>query len=251
MPELLFYQKPTRLNTVTHGKLRFTPLSNFEFASKVNSVPLIAAEFPIACRQYPIVIIGGPNGTLSAQAVLSLEQDRNSFLDETGNWTATYVPAFIRRYPFVLADIPGKPDDFDVAYDEASGSFDKKKGDPLFDDGGSPTKFLQEQIDFLRLFHAESKRTQEFLEVLKKEDLLTPYNVDIVRGADHARFAIRSAMVINETKLQNLPSEKASTYLKNGFLALMYAQLISLQSLLALANRAGDQTTSKTPWWAK
>ena len=66
MPELLFYQKPTRLNTVTHGKLRFTPLSNFEFASKVNSVPLIAAEFPIACRQYPIVIIGGPDGALSA-----------------------------------------------------------------------------------------------------------------------------------------------------------------------------------------
>ena len=79
-----------------------------------------------------------------------------------------------------------------MAYDEASGSFDKKKGDPLFDDGGSPTKFLQEQIDFLRLFHAESKRTQEFLEVLKKEDLLIPYNVDIVRGADHARFAIRA-----------------------------------------------------------
>jgi len=188
---------------------------------------------------------------LSAQAVLSLEQDRNSFLDEKSNWTATYVPAFIRRYPFVLAEIPGKPDDFDVAYDEASECFDKKKGDLLFEDGGTPTKFLQEQIDFLRLFHAESKRTQEFLEVLKKEDLLMPYNVDIVRGADHARFAIRSAMVINETKLQNLSSEKASTYLKNGFLALMYAQLISLQSLLALANRAGDQSTSKTPWWAK
>jgi hypothetical protein len=251
MPELIFYQKPTRLNTIAHGKLRFTPLANFEFASKVHAVPLIAVEFPIACRQYPIVIIGGPNGMLSAQAVLSLEQNRNSFLDEKGNWTATYVPAFIRRYPFVLAEIPGKADDFDVAFDEASGCFDKKKGEPLFDDAGTPTKFLQEQIDFLRLYHGESKRTQQFLEALKKEDLLMPYNVDIVRGGDQARFAIRSAMVINESKLQALTSEKASTYLKNGFLALMYAHLISLQSLLALANRAGDQSTSKTPWWAK
>ena len=251
MPELIFYQKPTRLNTIAHGKLRFSPLSNFEFSSKVSAVPLIAAEFPVACRQYPIVFIEGPNGMLSAQAVLSLEQERNSFLDDKGNWTATYVPAFIRRYPFVLAEIPGKPDDFDVAFDEASGCFDKKKGEPLFDDAGTPTKFLQEQIDFLRLYHAEFKRTQQFLEALKKEDLLMPYNVDIVRGTDHARFAIRSAMVINESKLQNLTSEKASTYLKNGFLALMYAHLISLQSLLALANRAGDQSTSKTPWWAK
>jgi hypothetical protein len=121
----------------------------------------------------------------------------------------------------------------------------------LFDEQGTPTKFMQEQIDFLRLFHAEFKRTQQFLEALQKEELLTPYNVDIVRGGDQARFAVRSAMVINESKLQNLPSEKASAYLKNGFLALMYAQLISLQSFLALANRAGDQATSKTPWWAK
>jgi hypothetical protein len=251
MVEMLFYQKPTRLNTVAHSKLRFSPLANFEFASKVNAVPLIAAEFPVACRQYPIVFVEGQNGMLSAQAVLSLEQERNSFLDDKGNWTATYVPAFIRRYPFVLAEIPGKPDDFDVTFDEASGCFDKKKGEPLLDDEGKPTKFLQEQIDFLRLFHAEFKRTQLFLEAVKKEDLLTPYNVDIVRGGDQARFAIRSAMVINETKLQELTAEKASLYLKNGFLALMYAQLISLQSFLALANRAGDQATNKTPWWAK
>jgi hypothetical protein len=251
MAELLCYQKPTRLNTATHSKLRFTPLSNFEFSAKVSAVPLIVAEFPVACRQYPIVFIEGPNGMLSAQAVLSLEQELNAFLDEKGNWTATYVPAFIRRYPFVLAEIPGKPDDFDVAFDDASGCFDKKKGEPLFDEQGTPTKFLQEQIDFLRLFHTEYKRTLQFLEALKKDDLLTPYNVDIVRGGDQARFAVRSAMVINESKLQNLPSEKASAYLKNGFLALMYAQLISLQSFLALANRVGDQATRKTPWWAK
>src|SRR5437660_3256137 len=168
MAEALFYQRPARLNSITHAKLRFSPLSNFDFASKVSAVPLIAAEFGVACRHYPIIFVESPNGMLSAQAVLSFEPERNCFLDDKGLWTAPYVPAFIRRYPFVLADIPGKPDDFDVAYDEASGSFDKKKGDPLFDDGGSPTKFLQEQIDFLRLFYAESKRTQEFLEVLKK-----------------------------------------------------------------------------------
>jgi hypothetical protein len=251
MVEMLFYQKPVRLNIVTHSKLRFSALTNFDFSAKVSSVPLIAAEFPVACRQYPIVFIEGPNGILSAQAVLSLEQHRNSFLDEKGNWTATYVPAFIRRYPFVLAEIVGKPDDFDVTFDEASGCFDKKKGELLLDEQGVPTKFLQEQIDFLQLFHAEFKRTELFLEALKKEDLLTPYNVDIVRGGDQARFAIRSAMVINETKLQNLAAEKASVYLKNGFLALMYAQLISLQSFLALANRAGEQAANKTPWWAK
>jgi SapC protein len=251
MAELLFYQKPARLNSAAHGKLRFTPLSTFDFASKVSSIPIIAAEFPVACRQYPLVFVEGPTGLLSAQAVLSFEKDRNAFLDPKGNWTATYVPAFIRRYPFVLAEIPGKTEDFDVAFDEGSGCFDKKKGEALFDDQGAPTKFLQEQIDFLRLFHVEFKRTQQFLDTLKQEDLLSPYNVDIVRGGDNARFAVRSAMVINESKLHSLPAEKALAYLKNGFLGLMYAQLISLQSFLALANRTSDEAATKTPWWAK
>ena len=252
MPELqlLFYQKPTRLNTTAHGKLRFSPLSSFEFAAKVSAVPLIAAEFPVACRQYPIVFIETPTG-LSAQAVLSLQQDRNAFLDERGHWTATYVPAFIRRYPFVLAEIPEKKEDFDVAFDEASSCFDRKKGDPLFDEEGMPSKLLKEQMEFLRMFHAESTRTQQFLETLKEDDLLTPYNVDIVRGEDSARFAVRNFLVVNESKLQSLGADEAMTYLKNGWLALIYAHLISLQSFLALANRAGDQGSSKTPWWAK
>jgi hypothetical protein len=249
-PQLLFYQNPTRLNTTAHGKLRFSPLSSFEFASKVSAVPLIAAEFPVACRQYPIVFIQNPTG-LSAQAVLSLQQDRNAFLDEKGHWTATYVPAFIRRYPFVLAEIPEKKEDFDVAFDEASSCFDRKKGDPLFDEQGMPSKLLQEQMEFLRMFHAESTRTQQFLETLKEDDLLTPYNVDIVRGEDSARFAVRNFLVVNESKLQTLGADKAMTYLKNGSLALIYAHLISLQSFLALANRAGDQASAKMPWWAK
>lgn len=251
MAELLLYQKPARLNSSAHAKLRFNPLSTFDFASKLSSIPIIAAEFPVACRQYPIVFVEGPTGGLNALAILSFEKDRNSFLDAKGNWTATYVPAFIRRYPFVLAEIPGKSDDFDVAYDEGSGCFDKKKGEPLFDDQGAPSKFLQEQIDFLRLFHVEFQRTQQFLDTLKKEELLTPYNVDIVRGGDNARFAVRSAMVINESKLHSLTPEKASAYLKNGFMGLMYAQLISLQSFLALANRTSEEAVAKTPWWAK
>jgi SapC protein len=251
MPEALFYQRPARLNSITHAKLRFSPLSNFEFAAKVSAVPLMAVEFGVACRHYPIIFVESPNGVLSAQAVLSFEPDRNGFLDDKGFWTAPYVPAFIRRYPFVLADIPGKPNDFDVTFDEASPCFDKKKGEPLFDEHGSPTKFLQEQIEFLRLFHAEYERTQQFLQTLKKDDLLAPYDVDIVRGGDQARFAVRNVLAVNEAKLYGTAADRTLTYFKNGFLALIYAHLISLQSFLAVANRAGDSVDGKAPWWAK
>ena len=251
MAELLFYIRPARLNRIEHAKLRFTALTNFEFARKVTSVPLMAVEFPLACRQYPIIFVQTPDGAVVAQAVLSLTEGVNSFVNDKGQWTATYVPAFIRRYPFVLAEIPGKPDDFDVAFDEGSGCFHPKKGEPLFDDHGAPTKLLQSQIDFLKQFHAEHQRTKKVLETLKSDGLLIPYNVDIVRGSDKAQFSVRNALVVDETKLVELPTEKITSYLKSGMLGMIYAHLISLQSFLAVANRTGGASIEATPWWAK
>jgi hypothetical protein len=251
MAELLFYNRPARLNRVAHAKLRYTPLTNLEFTRKVTSVPLMVAEFPLACRQYPIIFVQSQDGAVIAQAVLSLTEGVNSFVDDKGQWTATYVPAFIRRYPFVLAEIPGKPDDFDVAFDEGSGCFHPKKGEPLFDDHGAPTAFLNAQIEFLKNFHDEHQRTRRVLEILKADGLLIPYNVDIVRAKDKAQFAVRNALVVDETKLQGLASEKVVTYLKTGMLAMIYAHLISLQSFLAVANRAGGQVDDSYPWWAK
>ena len=251
MGELLFYTRPSRLNRVAHGKLRFTPLANFEFARKVTAIPLMAVEFPLACRQYPIIFVQNPEGVVGAQAVLSLAEGINSFVDDKGRWTATYVPAFIRRYPFVLAEIPGKPDDFDVAFDEESGCFHPQKGEPLFDDHGAPTPFLQAQIDFLKNFHVEHQRTRQVLETLKTDELLMPFNVNIVRGGDKAQFAVRNALVVDEAKLAGLPSEKMGAYLTRGMLAMIYAHLISLQSFLAVANRTGEPAADVSPWWAK
>jgi len=251
MAELLFYNRPARLNRIAHAKLRYTPPTNLEFTRKITSVPLMAAEFPLACRQYPIIFVQSQDGAVVAQAVLSLTEGVNSFVDDKGQWTATYVPAFIRRYPFVLAEIPGKADDFDVAFDEGSGCFHPKKGEPLFDDHGAPSAFLNAQIEFLKNFHAEHQRTRLALATLKADGLLVPYNVDIVRGSDKAQFAVRNALVVDEAKIQNLAAEKAATYLKTGMLGMIYAHLISLQSFLSVANRAGGKDADSIQWWAK
>jgi hypothetical protein len=250
-PQLLLYSRPVRLNRVTHAKLRFSPLTSFNFARKVTAIPLMGVEFPIACRQYPIVFIKSPDGKIGAQGVLSLAEGVNSFVDPKGRWTSTYVPAFIRRYPFVLAEIPGKTDDYDVAFDEASNCFSSKEGEALFNDQGAPTPFLQAQIDFLQRFQAEHQRTQQFLETLKEDGLLTPYNVNIVRGGDQAKFAVRNAMVVDESKLAGLSTEHAAAYMQSGYFAMIYAHLISLQSFLSVANRTGDPAAEVAPWWAK
>jgi hypothetical protein len=45
MPELLFYHQPTVLNKEVHKAIRFSPVKDFRFTNKVNSVPLLVIEF--------------------------------------------------------------------------------------------------------------------------------------------------------------------------------------------------------------
>lgn len=251
MPELLFYNRPEALNREAHAKLKFTPPKDYSFARQALAVPVMAVEFPFACRQYPIVFTPDPSGSLMAVAILSLAEGGNPFVNDEGQWTASYIPAFIRRYPFVLANIPDKADDFAVAFDAESGCFADDKGEPLFDDKGEPSTFLQAQLQFLQRFHLENQRTQQFMKTLLDESLLRPINIDIVRAGDQAKFGVRNALTVDEQALQKLPADKAGNLLANGFLAAIYAHLISLQNFGAVANRTGNPSSDMIPWWAK
>jgi hypothetical protein len=264
---MLFYQRPTALNRDTGQKLRYTPPKDFSFAKKTSLVPLMAAEFPVACRQYPIVFTKDQQGNFAAVAVLSLTGEGNPFVDDEGRWTAKYIPAFVRRYPFVLATVPERKDDLAVAYDAESGCFSadaSAAGEPLFNDKGEPGPALKQQIDFLKQFHAEGLRTQKLVKQIVDEGLLRSVNVDFTRtprtpgtaggsgdagGGQPAKTGLRNALVIDEAKLQKLPADKAATFLSTGVLGVAYAHLISLQNFDLVANRSvGGEST---PWWAR
>lgn len=251
MAELMIYDKPQVFNRQKHGKLRYTPPKDYSFAKNAVAVPLMAVEFPVACRNYPIVFSGGAKDQLVALAILSLDKSGNSFVDDKGRWTARYIPAFIRRYPFVLADIPNKKDDFAVAFDSTSTCFSTDKGEALFNDKGEATDVLKGQVQFLQRFHAENKRTGDLLKTLRDEKLLRPINVDVVRGKDQAKFGVRNALVVDEQALQKLAADKAQQFLSTGLLAAAYAQLISLRNFEAIANRTGNPSEELVPWWAK
>jgi hypothetical protein len=250
MAELLLYQKPIRLNRFAHAELCYTPPSDYMFCRALAAVPLMAVEFPLSCRQYPIVFVRAEDGTTGAWAILSLVAEENAYVDRQGRWTASYVPAVVRRYPFVLAEIPGKPTDFDVAIDEESPCFSRDHGQALFTAAGEPEPILQSQIEFLRAVLAEHQRTLAFAKALQEAEILTPRNVDIVRG-DQQRFGMRNALVVDEAKLAALPAETVHDFLAKGYLGWIYSHLLSLQCFLPLANRAGQPLEDVVPWWAK
>jgi len=116
---LLFYQRPVPLNADVHRNARLGPSDgNFTFCAKTNSIPLAAVEFFDAAREYPVAFTGTPGGQFFPIALVGVRQNENLFVGADGRWQGRYVPAFVRRYPFVLAE-KQSAEDFNVYLDEA------------------------------------------------------------------------------------------------------------------------------------
>src|SRR5580765_904992 len=106
MKQLLIYQSPLALNRERHRDIRLQsgPIG-YRFAHDLNSVPLTTAEFGLVARDYPIVFAGEGNDVSLPAALLGLSANSNLFVDDSGAWIADhYIPAFLRRYPFVSAE---------------------------------------------------------------------------------------------------------------------------------------------------
>jgi hypothetical protein len=108
MAGTLYYEKPVLLNREKHRSRRIRPSSGFGFARNANSLYLAGVEFNEACKEYAIVFTRLAGGKVAPVVVLGLRARENLFVDQQEHWTATYVPAFVRRYPFVLAELPGQ-----------------------------------------------------------------------------------------------------------------------------------------------
>ena len=232
MSEMMFYERVVALNDQTHAKLKVRPAKNFAYAAGTNSVPLLASEFFEAAREYPIVFARGEAGPVPA-ALLGLREAENLYVDNNGKWDARYVPAFVRRYPFV----PGKgaQGELLVCIDEASQCFGTKEGEPLFVDG-KPSAQLDHAMKFLTEFHQTAAATEllgrrlQELGLLRQADSLAQLN-------DGTQFRLNGLSVVDETKLRALDRDAVQELFANGTLAVVYAHLMSLGNLGTLVDR--------------
>ena len=217
MAEVLFYERPVPLNRTQHKDLRLKGIPSLRFAAGVHSVPLTGVEFPAAARDLPILFAGSSMEEAGPMALLGLRQNENLFIDADGQWAAnTYVPAFVRRYPFVLAEKPAgqEGDDFTVFLDEAYEGFGSDEGERLFQDDGTDSEMLKNAVNFLGEFQQHVGRTQWFMEQLRKHDLLEPRNIRLEK--DGKTINLNGLFVVNENKLRELDEKTAHEFLREG-----------------------------------
>lgn len=253
MAEVLFYERPVPLNRTAHKDLRLKPIPNMKFALDVHSVPLTGAEFGLAARDMPIVFAGNDIGSAGPVALLGLRQNENLFVDTDGQWLAgAYVPAFVRRYPFVLAEKPAgqEGDDFTVFLDEGYEGFNTAEGDRLFNEDGTDTEMLSRAVGFLGEFQQHVARTRWFMDQLRKHDLLEPRNISMRKGAPDSQggnvINLNGLYVVNEEKLRQLDEKTAQEFLREGVAGWIYAHLISMNNLDRLGQRLGEREEGET-----
>ena len=224
----LFYKDLVPLSSVDHADFRARPLDSAEFLVGQHAIPLTSDEFVSACRFFPIVFSAGDNPV--PLALMGLNEGINTFVDDEGKLVnPVYVPAYIRRYPFLLAKLQPNTDELSLCFDPTSGALGKfDEGDVLFVDG-QPSDQTKAVLEFCKNFEEAGQRTGMFMEELKKADLLMDGEVSIQQEGNDKPYVYRGFQMVDENKLRELRGDVLRKLMQNGILGLIFAHLFSLQ----------------------
>lgn len=233
--QLLFYSSATPITIQRHKEWAIEPTGDFDFAGKTNSVPLMAVEFAQAAAEYSLVFAGDKERIMPA-AILGMQNDTNLYVDGDGKWGAKYIPAFVRRYPFVFSsDDDGQK--FTLCVDEDyAGVNQEARGSRMFDDEGERTDYLKGVLEFLKEYQIEYNRTQLFCDKLVELDLLEPMQAQ-VKLASGKQMSLTGFQAVSREKINELPPESLSELAKMGALELIYIQLFSMRNFSEMTER--------------
>jgi hypothetical protein len=233
--QALIYDELHALDRERHLNWSIKAGDDCSFAREVNSVPLLAAEFAKAAENYPIIFAGTTESVLPC-VVLGLQKNQNLFVTDDGKWDTDYLPAFIRRYPFVFSESP-ENSQFILCIDEDfSGCNQDGKGERLFDSEGQQTNYLEGVVKFLKDYQLSHQATTHFCKQLIELDLLEEVRATYT-GPNAQPGVLTGFYAVKREKIKELADDKLVQMVKSDALELIYYHILSLGNFKSLAKR--------------
>jgi len=234
----LFYKQPVPLSFERHGDKSINLERRFGFASDTNMVPVNMQEFSRIATSYPIVFTEA--APANAIAILGLRQGQNLFVNDEGAWDGgNYVPAYVRRYPFIFSG-GQEEEQLVLCVDEADelivNGTDGENKQAIYE-GKEASEIVKKMLEFCAAFHRQSLATREFVDELESRELFRPGTVTITNESGE-QFNLRGFRIVDETKFNALPDDAFLGFRRKGWLQAITSHLVSIQNLAALGYRS-------------
>jgi len=242
------YRRPIALDPALHRSSKVQPLSDYSIAREIHVVPITATEFPHAALEFPIVFVetgardSAGRAAMTPAALLGLSRGENLYV-ERSRWDARYIPAYVRRYPFLTAALPGA-DGINVLVDEAWSGFGEQVGEPLFEDDDTPAPALRRAMDFLERYEHEAERTRAFCERLGRLGVLKGMKADATLPNGQA-ISVDGFHTVDEERLRAFPDDTVLELWRNGMLMLIQMHLVSIVNIRHLVNRKAARVAAE------
>lgn len=238
----MFFNDLVPLNSQNHKGWKSKQFPDVSFLAKQHAIPVTVDELIDAQRHFPIVFSAGDNPV--PLALMGLNEGVNTFVDDKGVITQdVYLPAYVRRYPFMLAKLQAETDELSLCFDPSAGVIgDHDEGNELFDEKSEPTEYTKGVLDFCQKFEESGARTKAFMEELKKHELLIDGEIAITLNQDPDKpFVYRGFKMVDENKLKDLKGEALESLASSGMLMLVHAHLFSLNLMRVIFARQSQQ----------
>lgn len=233
--QLLIYETAVPVSSGRHAKASVEAGKGYGYARKINSVPLMAVEFPQAAADYAIVFASSGDALVPV-VILGARQNENLYVDEDDGWKVGYIPAFLRRYPFVFSSsADGKT--FTLCVDEAfQGLNYQGRGQALFGADGKATAYVDNVLKFLQEYRVQFERTRAFCAKLKALDLVEPMQAQFTLPQGE-KMTLTGFHVVDRARLKKLPGDKLAELAATDELELLYLHLHSMRNFGAVKDR--------------
>jgi hypothetical protein len=233
--QLGLYESAVPMSASRHGSLYLEDVTDYSFTAGINAVPLMAVEFIRAATEYAIVFAEVRDDVLPA-IVLGVRPAQNLFLSEDSKWQAKYIPAFIRRYPFVFS-ATNDPKMVTLCIEESHPGLNRDgRGHRLFGDDGKASSYTEEVLKFLKEYQIHFERTRLFGKRLKELDLLEPKQAQVTTPKGE-KLTIGGFMAVPRKKLRALGGEALASLAKTDELELLYLHLYSMRNFEGVKDR--------------
>ena len=236
----ILYRDLVPLSSTEHADWGTKTLDGAHFLKDQHAVPVTVDEFVQVQRNFPIIFADAENPV--PLALMGLNEGVNVFLGEDGKFSErVYVPAYVRRYPFMLAQLGQNPNELSLCFDPTSGAVGPDGDFMKLFENGEASQGTKDILQFCEQFEQSAQRTGAFVKELMDLDLLMDGEVTIQPEGAEQPHIYRGFKMVNEEKVRDLRGDQLRKMTQNGMMTLIMAHIFSLDLMREVYGRQANQ----------